>query len=356
MDYVVAGFGIGAIVALAGFALWELYGNVEQPGQTWLGRTAIGLMLGALVIWAVTAVTLISDIDDSTGWLLVLMTAAIALIAVAAGSFWYWRADRDLMVASGAPVRAEADVSSLEPALAYAASEATDWGSWPERVAPALAYDPEPEPSSEPVSFEAEVAAEPVALEILDEPSTEPVVAVDSDLEPASVADALPVEQPVVVAEEVEVQGTSEELDLTRIRAFRPRPRPDAGDALPEAGEDILVSEHAIIDVSDSAVVEETDVIVAAIEVDPEPLEEAIEVDPAAVEEEFDEAPAPFESSLLADIDATTAESDGRFTSPLLSDLESGEDELEGVGLAKWRSDARLVGDDRDEAPPAGKR
>ena len=96
MDYVVAGFGIGAILALIGFALWELFGNVEEPGTSWASRAAIGLMLGALVIWAITGVSLISHIDDSTGSRLVLLTTLVTLIAVAGGAFWYWRADRAL--------------------------------------------------------------------------------------------------------------------------------------------------------------------------------------------------------------------------------------------------------------------
>ena len=46
MDYVVAGFGIGAIVALIGFALWELYGNSDEPGHGWLTRASIAIVRG----------------------------------------------------------------------------------------------------------------------------------------------------------------------------------------------------------------------------------------------------------------------------------------------------------------------
>ena len=64
------------------------------------------------------------------------------------------------------------------------------------------------------------------------------------------------------------------------------------------------------------------------------------------------EQPAAFESSLLADIDVTSAASDGRYRSPLLADLQQNPDELEGVGLAKWRPEARLTAEDQTATPP----
>jgi len=65
--------------------------------------------------------------------------------------------------------------------------------------------------------------------------------------------------------------------------------------------------------------------------------------------------PPVFESSLLADIDGSLVEDDEGYRSPLLSDL--GSDKLEGVGLAKWRPDARLKSQEEKEegAPPPAK-
>ena len=364
LDYVVAGFGLGAILALIGFALWEVFGSVEEPGRSWLSRVAIGLMLGSLVIWAITGVSLISHIDDSTGARLVLLTTLVTLISVAAGSFWYWRADRALAATRPRPER----ISMQREGAAVAAPlgaiedvELTDWDSWPERDA-----DKTPETDSAapeaatPESFEPEVAAEApeVAQELAqiepDPPEENVAVADEDDLEPEVVAPA-----------DVEMVAESVPSELpSNVRPFRaPAPVPSEPVAVVE--EDLLVAETVdiamvelpeAIEIEDEApatVAEEpVTLLVAEAEVEAPDLLQDGNGDEVPMEADEIVPPEGFESSLLSDIDGSLVDDEGAYRSPLLSDL--GSDKLEGIGLAKWRPEARLTDEDEaDSAPPA---
>jgi hypothetical protein len=347
LDYVVAGFGIGAILALVGFALWELFGNVEESGTGWLSRAAIGLMLGALVIWSVTGVTLISTIDDSTGSRLVFFTSLVTLVAVAAGTFWYWRADQAIAASIQQPPRLR---SQRVTAAAPDDDELSEWDSWPERqerrsdeptVAVAVV-------AAAAASFEPEVAAEAVEAPA-EEEAAEDVVepAVEPDEQPENEPDSDPDDRPepetaAVAGEEDEVEAEPEpepeEPLPSNIRPFRP-PAPVVVQPAPtnEADE----SEDAVVSVDETAPAE------------PDPAEEPdepAEPDPELPSDNRSGKPTAFESSLLADIDSGTAEGDGRYRSPLLADLVPDPNELEGVGLAKWRPEARL--DTEDAEPP----
>jgi hypothetical protein len=350
LDYIVAGFGIGAILALVGFALWELYGNVEEPGTSWLSRAAIGLMLGALVIWSVTGVTLVSTIDDSTGSRLVFFTSLVTLVAVAAGSFYYWRIDQAIAASSPRPSRQRAERPA--PTAAPDEAELSEWDSWPERVerssdAPAVvaavvvadaeSFEPEVaaevvEPLEEPAAEAAEDAGEPLAEpdEVPEsEPEAEPDGVPETEIAAAGKVDEVEVE--------VEVEPEADEAPAeppSNVLPFRP-PAPVEEPAPPD---DVDDTEQAV------AVVDE------AAPAEPEAEEEAEEPEPDRSSNNGSGTPTTFESSLLADIDASTAEGDGRYRSPLLSDLVPDPNELEGVGLAKWRPEARL--DASEPEPP----
>ena len=258
MDYVVAGFGIGAILALSGFALWELFGNVEEPGRSWLSRAAIGLMLGALVIWAVTGVSLISDIEDSMGSNLVLLTTLVTLIAVAGGTFWYWRADRALAVANPRPARVSAQREIAAIAAAPAASgdlELSEWDSWPERDAakPEASESESAEPAPSP-SFEPEVA---VAAPVVDEVETDAPEIVDVEAvvveETESVSDDEEPKEPVEVATdsvepeepvEAEAEFVEPEAELpSNVHPFRAPARPVAEPSEQVVEDDVLIAE-----------------------------------------------------------------------------------------------------------------
>lgn len=344
LDYVVAGFGIGAILALIGFALWELFGNVEEADNTWLGRAAIGLMIGALVIWAVTGVSLISHTADATGSRLVLLTTLVTLVAIAVGTFWYWRADRAMTATRPQPARS---VAARQPAAVAAAPaadiELTEWDSWPDRDAgKADGTRAEPAPIAAEAAFEPEVAAEAVASATIEElPVAEPA------------AHSIGPESPTVeAAADAPAPATA---PPSNIRPFRAPviPAPAAPDEFlvvavsDEIGESV---DAATVKTTDERVVAE--VAVEIVEV-PEPP--ALADAPAPV---ADQPPVPavaFESSLLADVDGTLADENGSYRSPLLSDL--GSDQLEGVGLAKWRNDSLLIDvTDEDAAPQPARR
>lgn len=366
MDYVVAGFGIGAVLALIGFALWELFGNSEEPGQGWLTRASIGLMLGSLVIWAVTGVTLISTLKDSTASQLVMVTTLITILAVLAGSAWYWHADQAMLKSMPQqrvqnPKKATAPApSAMRPA---AGVEVSEWDSWPEREEKAT--EPAAEPSA-PVSFEPEVAAEPqdaavdtIELESVASAEAPPEdtlidIAVDAgpvaESEPTTEVAIAGPDEPAAIPDEPEPSTESEEPVAAlpaNVRAF-PTAKPELP-APPAPSEEPVVATT-----SDEAPVAEP--------IEPKELAEEIDQPQADTHvngkqpSAMPEQPAAFESSLLADIDVTSAESDGRYRSPLLADLQQNPDELEGVGLAKWRPEARLTAEDQTAPPPSKSR
>jgi hypothetical protein len=365
LDYVVAGFGIGAILALIGFALWELYGNREEPGQGWLTRAAIGAMLGSLVIWAVTGVTLVSTLDDATASRVVMLTTLITIVAIVGGSIWYWRVDRALLASlpqqPAQKPRTQSAMSPVATAQPDAGIELSEWDSWPERG------QKEPETAepdgaaSAPATFEPEVAAMPESSAgVVAEPSAETVeeaaeagvaeledvvvaVAVEAPVEEAVETDIDIPDRTATVEERAEAPAAEVEVEAplvalpVRVPPLRPsRPAPASE---PERDE---TSEAA----RSAPAVDEKD-----------REEESDGRPPSQPESKTNGAlaivdPVAFESSLLADIDATTAEGNGRYQSPLLADLEHDPDELEGVGLAKWRPEARLTAEDRTPAPP----
>jgi hypothetical protein len=81
VDFVVAGFGMGAILALVGFTVWELFGNEGYSGLYWKVRAGISLMATAVALWIVTIVGLVAEVGDSTGWQLVGLTVLCGLAA-----------------------------------------------------------------------------------------------------------------------------------------------------------------------------------------------------------------------------------------------------------------------------------
>ena len=375
MDYVVAGFGIGAIVALIGFALWELYGNSDEPGHGWLTRAAIGAMLGSLVIWAVTGVTLISTLDDNTASNLVMATSVITILAIAAGAIWYWRADQALLASMPPrPVQTPRKQNAVSVSPTDADVELGEWDSWPDREEqPADTRDAQTDSPAEP-SFEPEVAAKPDPAETAPTP-----VRAESD-EAGPVTDEDIVAEDTVIA--VAVEPPTDKAAEAPLDAGVPAPKEPAPESADEA-----------------QVPSEVDIPVAALPanvppprdskanakvepVKPERTEPAnvvaggVKDEAAADEERADGAESPkseaptngtqpsvdrtpsaaFESSLLADIDSDSVEGDGRYQSPLLADLEKTPDELEGVGLAKWRADARLTDEPEVGLPAPAKR
>ncbi len=363
MDYVVAGFGIGAVLALIGFALWELFGTSDEVGTGWLARAAIGAMLGALVIWAITVVSLVSMVDDSTGSNLVLLTTVVTLLSIAIVSFWYWRVERSLPMAKPEQRAAPAGPVEMAEATPAAEIELSDWDTWPER-------EPRQEETPEPlqtVSFEPETATEPVAAsEATPESAQDIVLAVeagwaepelpgedDRAAEPEHVAaersddsESFAPPSSEVAPEETE-RGTERPARLLgNVRAFRPRP------VVPVQDDQVVVEKAPV------APAEPGNVPDTAPEVDaPEDDRDArVHGDVGSDEEaeptpKVDAAPSAFESSLLADIDSSTARGDRRYQSPLLADLESRTDDLEEIGLAKWRPEDRLTADEPEERP-----
>jgi hypothetical protein len=344
LDYVVAGFGIGAILALAGFALWELYGDADELGTGWLSRAAIGLMLGALVIWSVTGVTLLSTIDDSTGSRLVFFTSLVTLISVAAGTYWYWRADRAIAASIQRQPRPRAD-----PAPVSADDvEPSEWDSWPERdanrrEAPELAAAVIAENAG---SFEPEVAAE--AVEAPDE-------AAEPELDDQTAVAIAAVDEPAV----------AEEADAEANPAPEPAPEPAVGDtavaddapAEPIPANVLPLRLPATVESAPGQESDDREETVGAVDeaapAEPESTKEPEAPEPKRRSNSGDGTPTTFESSLLADIDATSADGDGRYRSPLLADLVPDPNELEGVGLAKWRHEARLrAGDPEPQRKP----
>jgi hypothetical protein len=365
LDYVVAGFGIGAILALIGFALWELYGNREEPGQGWLTRAAIGAMLGSLVIWAVTSVTLVSTLDDATASRVVMLTTLITIVAIVGGSIWYWRVDRALLASlpqqPAQKPRTQSAMSPVATAQPDAGIALSEWDSWPERgqKEPDTA---EPDgATSEPATFEPEVAAMPESSAgVVVEPSTETVEEVEEAgvAEPEDVVVAVTVEAPVEEAVETDIDIPDRTATVEE-RAEAPAAEVEVEAPLVALPVRVSPFRHSRPAPASEPERDETaEAARSAPAVDEKDREEESDGRPPSQPESKTNGalaivdPIAFESSLLADIDATTAEGNGRYQSPLLADLEQDPDELEGVGLAKWRPEARLTAEDRTPAPP----
>jgi hypothetical protein len=382
LDYVVAGFGIGAIVALIGFALWELYGNSDEPGHGWLTRASIGAMLGSLVIWAVTGVTLISTLDDDTASNLVLATAVITILAIVAGTIWYWRADQALLASMPQPVarksQEQAAAALTSTPTSVAGVELSEWDSWPDREdrpADSVEAHAQPDSPAEP-SFEAEVAAKP-AEAVSDSPSQ-----AGETVEPEPERDEVFVVEDTVIAVAVDPElGVEPEMydeadTPAGIDAPASEPAKPENVEEPEGAAEVAPPIAALPaniqprrnSEADAGIERERPVNAGPPKLavgDVTRSENATgAIDPAVANGTRDttqpsNAPAPpaaFESSLLADIDRDSVEGDGRYRSPLLADLDKNPDELEGVGLAKWRPDARLTAEQEVESPSPAKR
>lgn len=351
MDYVVAGFGFGALLALIGFALWELFGDAEEPGISWLSKASIGAMLGALVVWAVTGVTLLSTLDDAMASRLVLLTSLVTVGAIAAGAGWYWWADRAYAPVVEPPTRTAGD---REPRVAAAERDAevepNEWDVWPERQA-SVADDAVDEPVDvAAVAFEAEVAAAPVALDNdvgseaepnADRASPEAAVAPNGgenvdDLDPPSSPSS-----PIVKEGERDEPAT-EELRFESTPVSIEAPALESHDETVETDRAVASSDTDSVAELDAEVDTSVEEIVPDTQTGPE-TEETIELP---------QQPAGFESALLADIDGAAVETNGRFASPLLADLVPNPDELEGVGLPKWRSERGSPVDDGEDRHP----
>jgi hypothetical protein len=104
-------------------------------------------------------------------------------------------------------------------------------------------------------------------------------------------------------------------------------------------------------DKSDTEALAEDEAVGPVLPEERQPSEEA---EPEAKPAGNNAAPSGFESSLLADVDGSLVDESGGYRSPLLSDL--GPDKLKGVGLAKWRPEARLTDEEREDEPPRAKR
>lgn len=372
MDYVIAGFGIGAIVALVGFALWELYGNSDEPGRGWLTRASIGAMLGALVIWAVTGVTLISTLDDNTASNLVMATAIITILAIVAGTAWYWRADQALLASMPpqAVQKPRNQPAAFAPAAATTNVELSEWDSWPEREEPATdTPDAQPDTPAEP-SFEPEVAAKPAVVS-----DDSPEGATETDTAVPEEAALIAAEDTVIAIEVEPLADSAADVPADTVAPAPVQPAPEIVDEPVPAAE----VEAPIAALPANIPPRRNAKADARIELEkskstelPKPAADSTpqvngnagivqppkpETKPEAPQLSLERAPsAAFESSLLADIDTASVEGDGRYRSPLLADLEQNPDELEGVGLAKWRPDARLTADHESESPPPAKR
>lgn len=370
MDYVVAGFGIGAVLALIGFALWELFGMAEDSNRSWLGRAAIGLMLGAAVIWAITVVLLFSTIDDSTAERLVLLTTLVTLLSIAVVSFWYRHAEQAVAVAQRSGVvdsPASESVVLAGPAMGSGDIEPNEWDTWPARDSGSQADPSEVADTAPAAEFEPEIAAEPTPVvsdtsgghadPLDEEPPAVPEVASDVLLAEAPAPmiererDAeVEIESPIVA----ELPEPLPEPPVADAPAF-PEPttddtsQPDEEreslvDALASSEPDTANDAPDTPDAS-SGVTSEVAAEQAIVE-DPKP-----NIAPAAFQ------PVAFESSLLADIDLSTAsESEGGYQSPLLADLDQNADELEKIGLARWRPEDRLESDEPPSEPRAKSR
>jgi len=371
LDYVVAGFGIGAIVALIGFALWELYGNSDEPGYGWLTRAAIGAMLGSLVIWAVTGVTLISTLDDNTASNLVMATSVITILAIAAGTIWYWRADQALLASMPPrPVQAPRTQNAVSTLPTAADVELGEWDSWPDREEqPSDTREGQTDSPAEP-SFEPEVAAKPAPAETAPTP-----VRAESD-EAGPVTDEDIVAEDTVIAVVVEPpadRAAEPPVDTDTLAPKEPETKSaDQPEAPPEVEVPVAALPANVAPTRDSKAnpkvepvkperTEPAKVVAAEAKVEAAADEESAvgaespksEASTNGTQPSADRTPsAAYESSLLADIDSDSVEGDGRYQSPLLADLEKNPDELEGVGLAKWRADARLT-DEPEAGPPA---
>ncbi|CAN5888414.1 hypothetical protein BH24CHL4_BH24CHL4_12180 [soil metagenome] len=80
MDYVIAGLGFGAVLAIVGFLLRELGLSRRRPFPRWMPDAGVALMCAALIIWVVTAAAFFSGLDDDTALRVVTGSAVVATL------------------------------------------------------------------------------------------------------------------------------------------------------------------------------------------------------------------------------------------------------------------------------------
>lgn len=90
MDFLIGGLGLGAILAIAGFALRELTaGRPTEPGD-WIRPASLAMMLSAAIIWSITLAALLAELDDSTA-LWVVVGGSLFAIAGSTAAGWAMR-------------------------------------------------------------------------------------------------------------------------------------------------------------------------------------------------------------------------------------------------------------------------
>lgn len=80
MDYVIAGLGFGAVLAIIGFLLTELGGSRRSSIPRWVATAGSVLMFAALILWAVTAAAFFSGLDDDMALRVVAGSGAVATL------------------------------------------------------------------------------------------------------------------------------------------------------------------------------------------------------------------------------------------------------------------------------------
>jgi hypothetical protein len=209
VDFVVAGFGLGAVAVLIGFAVMDLgpllrrsQGKDSPSFVAWIGlcrEIGNALVLGGVAVCLSTLIALAAGLSDANGTRLVLGVGLVALLAAvglslhAARKFklaemernWYaYRAQAAEYEVESRQVAVEATpIDSVEePAIADAPGE-------PESAI-AAAVDPEPVDTD---------AADPVSESEIDEPGEDVVLAVG--LAPAPVDEPAPEPEPLAELE-----------------------------------------------------------------------------------------------------------------------------------------------------------
>lgn len=367
MDFVVVGFGVGALLALIGFALWEASTNHKAASRRWtpLWRDlGLSLMLSAVLLWVVTGVALTAGSADDEGTMVLMAAGFIALVGLLGRAAIVARTLPDVPVQTAPPVRqprrpmprpatadlasshdlavredltapptvAERDLLDDAAVAAVAEDEVIVDTSIFQRDAVVEASEPEeamPEPVSaddEPPAAQAGAdATEPAAIEQLEQleqsdqerdaapegpDGVDEVVAVqigplpDRAVEPASEA-----ESEIESADLSEQRAVEDEADLEPVHAD------------PDVDESAATSDEAIEPGDPDPPEPET----LAAEALPEPVpDELPEASVQELEPEDDSREEPAADPEVKEADGASndgEESPAWFTSPLLADL-----------------------------------
>jgi hypothetical protein len=95
VDYLIAGLGSGAVLAIIGFLLSELGLSQRRSFPRWMPEAGAALMIAALIVWAVTAAAFFSGLDDDASLQVVIgsvVVAALGAVVAAAVMAWSHRA------------------------------------------------------------------------------------------------------------------------------------------------------------------------------------------------------------------------------------------------------------------------